>query len=159
MDSPPKLRYEIDLNRPIPRVPGQDVEIRSISTHDVDGVARLMLDAYVGTIDHEGETFQDAVGEVESYFEGDPLLEHSYVASIADEIVSGVLLMLWEGGPLIRCVMTLPAHKNQGLGRLLVSTTMTSLHEAGHTQVTLFITEGNTASEALFEAVGAVHVP
>ncbi len=159
VDSPSKLRYEIDLTRPVPTVISEDAEIRPITERDLDVLAKLMLDAYIGTIDYEGETLQEAVEEVESYFESEPMIEHSFVASINGEIASAVLVLLWQGSPFIGYVMTIPAYKNKGLGRLWGTAAMTSLHRVGRTQLTLFITQGNAPSEALFKAVGAVHVP
>jgi RimJ/RimL family protein N-acetyltransferase len=159
VDTPPKLRYQIDLTRPVPAFTSEDAEIRSITENDLDVLANLMLDAYIGTIDYEGETLQEAVGEVESYFDGEPMIEHSFAASIDGEIASTVLVLLWQGGPFIGYARTVPAYKNKGLGRLLVAATMTSLHQVDHTHLTLFITEGNTPSEAMFKAVGAVQVP
>ena len=59
---PEKLRYEIDISSPVPPVEaGDDLQIRTVAQGDLAGLARLMLDAYVGTIDYEGETLEQAV--------------------------------------------------------------------------------------------------
>ena len=41
---------------------------RTLTTADQQLLAGLMLDSYRGTIDYDGETIEDAMREVESYF-------------------------------------------------------------------------------------------
>ena len=41
---------------------------------DTEALAGLMLDAYVGTIDYEGENLEDARAEIEEYLTTDPIL-------------------------------------------------------------------------------------
>ena len=51
-----KLRYEIDLSNPVPTPsPHVGLQIRTITPADLAGLARLMLDAYIGAIDYEGD--------------------------------------------------------------------------------------------------------
>ncbi|GMQ98415.1 MAG: hypothetical protein BMS9Abin17_0925 [Acidimicrobiia bacterium] len=159
MDSPPKLRYEIDLARPVQTITSQDVVVRTITTDDANALASLMLDAYRGTIDSEDESLQDALEEVDSYFSHEPMIEHSYIATVDGSVASAVLVSLNRGKPFVGYVMTAPDHKNTGLGRTLVATAMASLRRAGHSQLVLFITEGNVPSEALFGSLGAAQVP
>jgi len=159
MDSPPKLRYEIDLTRPVQTITSQGVVLRTITADDADAVASLMLDAYRGTIDYEDENLKDALEEVQAYFSGEPMIEHSYIATIDGSVASAVLVSRNREKPFVGYVMTAPDHKNIGLGRNLVATAMASLQRAGHSQLVLFITEGNAPSEALFASLGAAHVP
>jgi L-amino acid N-acyltransferase YncA len=159
MDSPRKLRYEIDLTRPVQTNTSPDVVVRTITTDDVNALASLMLDAYRGTIDYEDENLQDALGEVEAYFSSEPMIEHSYLATVDERIAAAVLIQPLHEKPFVRSVMTAPDHKKTGVGRLVVSTAVASLRRAGHSQLVLFITEGNVPSEALFASLGAAHVP
>jgi len=155
-----KLRYEIDLTHPVRTVPLDGHDMRSITPDDLHGLARLMLDAYVGTIDYEGENLDDAVGEVRSYLEnGHPLLDRSYLAESEAGIVSAVLVSLSEGIPFIGYVMTAPDYKSLGLGRLVTTASLAALAQDGYEKVVFYITEGNLPSEALFGAVGAVLTP
>ena len=118
-----------------------------------------MLDAYEGTIDYEGETLDDAIGEVRGFLESESaLLDRSYVVEDEGKVVSGVLVSMVEGVPFIGYVMTVPSHKNQGLARLVVGVALNHLAADGHESAALYITEGNAASEALFRSVGAVRV-
>ncbi|HUG08176.1 MAG TPA: GNAT family N-acetyltransferase [Acidimicrobiia bacterium] len=156
---PQKLRYEIDLSGLTLGAGSHDPRVRSISRADHEGLARLMLDAYVGTIDYEDEGLEDAIEEVRSFLDdGDALLDRSYLVEDDGTIVSAVLVSLYEGMPFVGYVMTLPPHKDQGLARLVTVTALERLAADGHETVVLYITAGNTPSEALFRSVGAVQV-
>lgn len=157
---PEKLRYEIDLSEPVsvPDPPG-GLRIRTLTPADLASLARLMLDAYIGTIDYEDEDLDDAMEEVRSFLDDDAsLLDRSYLAEDDGEIVSAVLVSMSAGRPFIGYVMTLPSHKKQGLARLLITHLLKRLSDDGHETVVLYITEGNTPSERLFRSVGALQV-
>jgi hypothetical protein len=154
-----KLRYEIDLTSPVPVPDAGNASVRSVTRDDLDRLARVMLDAYVGTIDFEDEDLDDAVDEVRSYLDRGPLLEHSFVAEVGGEMASAVLLSLSDNTPFIGYVMTLPAHKGEGLARLVTTSSMSSLAGDDHRRIVLYITEGNVPSEALFRSVGAIPTP
>lgn len=156
---PQKLRYEIDLSGLTPVAATHDLNVRSISRDDLEGLAGLMLDAYVGTIDYEDETLDDAIGEVRSFMDDDSsLLDRSYLIEDDGTIASAVLVSVSEGRPFIGYVMTRPSHKKHGLARLVTITALECLAGDGHETVVLYTTEGNTPSEALFRSIGAVQV-
>lgn len=156
---PQKLRYEIELSDLTPVAMPDHLQVRSISRDDLEDLARLMLDAYVGTIDYEGEGLEDAIEEVTSFLDDDQaLLDRSYLVDDDGTIASAVLVSLAEGRPFIGYVMTRASHKNQGLARLVTTTALERLAGDGHETVILYITEGNTPSEELFRSVGAVRV-
>ena len=150
-----KIRYVIDLAPYRGRTESFDVETRTIVLHDRDALARLMLDAYVGTIDYEGETITEAVDEVDAWFAGSALLEHSYVAILSGSLVSAVLTMLIDDEPFIAIVMTDPANKNAGLARAVTERALIGMATAGHERVVLYITAGNRPSERVFASLGA----
>ena len=155
-----KLRYEIDLTNPIGAAASEAWPVRSITVDDLDGLARLMLNAYVGTIDYEDEDLDDAIEEVRSFFDADhPLLGHSYLVEKEGTFVSAILVLVSKGTPFIGYVMTLPEYKNSGLARLVTTASLESLADDGHNKVVLYITDGNRPSEALFRSVGAVQIP
>lgn len=154
-----KLRYEIDMSLPVPASASEGVNIRTVVPADLAGLAGLMLDAYVGTIDYEDETFDDALEEVSAFLEDDgSLLDRSYIVEDEGKIVSSILVSMSQGLPFIGYVMTIPSHKNQGLARLLVTHALNELCGDGHERVVLYITDGNIPSETLFRSVGAVQV-
>ena len=153
-----KIRYHLDPAAAPAPAPIPGVTTRLVSAADHHTLARLMLDAYRGTIDYEGEDLDDAVGEVGSWLGSDPILAHSAGASMGGDPVSAVMVSVVEDEPFIGYVFTDPAHKRRGLARLVVANALASLAAAGHRRVVLYITEGNVASERLFGGLGAVQV-
>jgi hypothetical protein len=114
-----------------------------------------MLDAYVGTIDYEGESLAEAISEVDSWLSGSPLLDHSFGAVTDDGLRSAVLVMEMQSEPFIAIVMTHPFLKRTGYGDSVTRATLESLRDAGHRRVVFYITNGNAASESLFSGLGA----
>lgn len=153
-----KVMYEIDLTAPRLEPDRAPVATRPLRSGDRSDLARLMLDAYVGTIDYEGESLDEALGEVDDWYAGTPLVDHSFGVEVEGELAAALLAMAVDGEPFVAIVMTAAAHKGMGLGRAVVQAALASLGRAGHPRVTLAITNGNTASERLFLAAGAVPV-
>ena len=152
-------RYLIDLDGWI--ISGTDPargEIRAPSLDDADGLAQLMLDAYVGTIDYDGENLGDAKIEIDEYLSSEPMLECSRVVEIGGELAAATLVSFWEEAPLVAYVMTRSLRKGQGLARVVLVSALDCLARTANRQVHAFITEGNTASERLFASLGAVRV-
>jgi GNAT superfamily N-acetyltransferase len=99
--------------------------VRPPTTADRHALAELMLDAYVGTIDYEGETIVEARAEVDLWYASpERLLERSLVAVEADAIVSAVLLSRIEETPFVAYLYTDPAWKGRGLGESLMRSAM-----------------------------------
>ncbi|GAB4212638.1 MAG: hypothetical protein OHK0022_48690 [Roseiflexaceae bacterium] len=137
--------------------------LRNPTPADAEQLAALMLDAYQGTIDYDGETLDDARGEVRSFFEQEttpPLLACSWVAQAGDELVAASLAVFWaqRDCPLIAYVMARAAHKGRGIARGLVGRSLGSLRAAGYTEVRAVITQGNLPSERLFARLGFVRL-
>jgi hypothetical protein len=120
-----------------------------------------MISAYEGTVDYDGESFQDAVVEVKTYLEvGDiqPLLACSWLFFLDGALASACLVSQRAGGqtPLIAYIMTGGEWKNQGLAKLVLAASLKCLGDAGFSQVTAFITDGNGPSESLFSGFGFI---
>lgn len=156
MTEPPKIRYEIALAPHRGHGEPLGFVTRNVVAGDRDALARLMLDAYMGTIDYEGETLSEAIEEVDSWLAGTPMLDHSYGGLVDGRLVSAVLLMVVDGAPLVRSVMTDPDHKGHRFAGAVTHAALESLRAAGSPFVALYITEGNTPSERLFASLGAV---
>jgi len=88
-----------------------------------------MLAAYVGTVDYEGETFTEPLGEIDEWLGGTPLMGDSFGVCVGGRLVSATLLMRRGDAPLIAYVVTDPAHKRAGLGRAAVEAAITSRSE------------------------------
>ena len=97
--------------------------MRAPVASDLDPLAELLLAAYRGTLDDEGETIVEAVAEVQSFFEGRlggrADLGCSRIELDGDRPVSACLVTWWEEeeAPLIAHVVTHPEWQRRGLWR------------------------------------------
>ncbi|MGH3079165.1 MAG: GNAT family N-acetyltransferase [Gaiellaceae bacterium] len=133
-----------------------DPAVRHPTPDDAESLAELMLDAYLHTIDYEGETIVEAREEVGRYVAGTPLLECSWLRLDGDAAVSALLVSHWadRGCPIVSYVMTASAWKGKGLASDLLARTLASLGATGLEEVRAVITEGNAPSEAVFARAG-----
>ena len=141
------------VNRPV----GLALPFRNPTPDDLPNLAELMLSAYEGTIDYGGETLDETVDEVRSYFEGrsgEPLLDCSFVALDLDAPVSACLISLWEGGPLLAYTYTGKLWKGQGLATGLVQLSINALHARGQQSLALWVTVGNAPAEHVYARLG-----
>lgn len=153
--------YTIDLTDWVDAESPAEPDIRAPTPNDAEALARLMLDAYRGTIDFEGdETIEDARQEVGDYLGLDSAdLTRSRLALVAGRLASACLVNSYATHSFVGYVMTHPDHKGHGIGTATLRASLRALAESGHRNVSAFITEGNTPSEAMFAAVGAVSRP
>lgn len=151
-------RFEYLVTKEVFRPSGislpDEVTIRIPHATDAEQLASLMIDAYVGTIDYEGEDLDDARGEVGRYLEGEAYLEASRVLEVGGVIQAGALLSRLAGAPMVGYVMTRAAMKNRGLATILLDQVAAAVWDDGHGDLRAFITAGNTASERIFTRAG-----
>src|SRR5215467_1003844 len=82
-------------------------------------LAHLMLAAYRGATDDEGETIAEALREVDDVLvsANRPFIpEASFVIEVDAALASASLVSLFRGAPLVAHVMTHPHYKRRGLG-------------------------------------------
>lgn len=126
---------------------------RPFAPPDRDAMAALMLDAYAGTIDDEGEDFDDALEAVDHYLSA-AVAEHSFVVLDDERVVAMAFAVVVDGLHYVDPIVVASAYKRRGLGRAAVHKILTSLLEAGVDDVGATITDGNEASEQLFLGLG-----
>ena len=128
---------------------------RNPSIADKQILAELMLDAYMGTIDYDDETIDDATREVESYFshKDSYWLNFSWLAFIENDLACASLVGFWEdrNSPIISYVMTSSQWKGKRFATTGVLRSIQSLAEKNYDKVYAVITEGNIPSEKVFE--------
>lgn len=133
---------------------------RNPSIADQQILADLMLDSYRDTIDYDGETIEDAIHEVESYFSGllqdSSWLDRSWLGFIEGNLVCASLVGFWKdrNSPIIAYVITASEWKGKHLARVSVLRSLQSLAEHNYTKVYAVITEGNFPSERVFTRIG-----
>src|SRR5262245_48839679 len=130
-----RFEYMFELkNFKHPEAPSQSIEAtwRNPSLEDQQKLAELMLDSYRDTIDYDGETIDDAVREVESYFSGlredSTWLNLSWLGFIEDSLACASLVSFWKdrNAPIIAYVMTASHWKGKHLATLGVSRSLKS---------------------------------
>ncbi len=133
--------------------------LRPISEGDLEALGTLMLEAYKGTIDYEGETLEDAVKEVSTVLKGGygPFLnECSYIIEDEGKMLSASMVVLSDEAdqPLLVFSMTHPDHKRKGMAEFLLKASINWLFDANYEELCLVVTEGNTGAIRLYEKLG-----
>ncbi|MGI9649249.1 MAG: GNAT family N-acetyltransferase [Acidimicrobiia bacterium] len=147
-------RVDRDAYRPSGRTLPADLEIRLPVVEDRMALADLMMDSYIGTIDYDGETHDQAVEEVDGALGGEALLSQSLLAVRDGVIQSAVLVNKANKDAFIGYVMTRAAVKGEGLASALLDLSAEAIWKAGYERITAWITEGNGPSEAIFLRAG-----
>ncbi len=132
---------------------------RVVAPSDREALAILLFAAYRGTIDDEGDSFADALAEIEKTFRGDYgrfLPECSFVVEEGEFLASACLVTFFEphDAPLVVFLMTRPEAKRRGLARHLLERSMNALLDAGHERLTLVVTDGNDPAQSLYRSLG-----
>ena len=141
------------------QTPAVHLGARHVGASDVEGLAKLMLAAYRGTIDDEGETLDSARAEIQRTFAaeyGRFLPDCSWLVEHGDTIRAACLATyfdMWQA-PIVAFVMTDPAAKGQGLATNLIKHSMNSLLVQGYTRLCLAVTEGNTPAQHIYNLLG-----
>ncbi|MGZ3679332.1 MAG: GNAT family N-acetyltransferase [Ktedonobacterales bacterium] len=141
------------------QTPAVHLGARHVSANDVEGLARLMLAAYRGTIDDEGDTLDGARAEIQRTLAaayGTFLPNCSWLIADGDTIRAACLVTyfdMWQA-PIVAFVMTDPASKGQGLGTNLIKHSMNSLLGQGYTRLCLAVTEGNAPAQHVYNLLG-----
>ncbi len=141
--------------RPLPRadVPG----MRAPTVDDKAGLARLLLEAYRGTVHDEGETIEQAFEEIERVFEGEygPFMASaSLVVEAEGQLVSAMLLTRWMDRPFVAHALTLPGWQRRGLARSGMVNCMSTLHGQGERLLALAVTLENEPAVQLYRSLG-----
>ncbi len=132
---------------------------RTVRPSDREDLAILLYAAFRGTIDDEGETFADALAEIDRTLDGDygdPLFDCSFVVERGEFLASACLIGHPEpdGVPLVVFSMTRPNAQREGLARYLIQRSIDALLDRGHTRLRLIVSEGNVPARSLYASLG-----
>lgn len=120
-------------------------------------LAHLMLAAYRGAADDEGETIAEALQEVDSVLVSAdrPFVpEASFVIEIDGALASASLVSRFRGAPLVTHLMTHPHYKRRGLGVSALLGSAKALVEQGWSSLSLYVTDSNAPALALYRKLG-----
>lgn len=156
--SPPRVRSTM-VARVQRREVAADPRVRAPRMADARAIAELMLAAYRGTIDDEGETPEETLDVVQQLFAGEygaMLWNISEVTERDGRLVSATICTVWEGRPFVAFAVTAPEYKGRGLARAGLMRAINRLAAAGDPVLRLVVTRGNTAAERLYDSLGFV---
>ena len=130
---------------------------RTVGPGDTRDLGALMLAAYRGTVDDEGETEDDAVGEVERTIDGEYgtfLFGCSLVIEHGSRAIGASMVTFFESRPFLAYLVVRPEMKRRGIGAWLVGTSGNALLSGGHSTLDLFVTEANEPAVNLYRKLG-----
>lgn len=130
---------------------------RSLRPDDAPALAALMLDAYRGTVDDEGETAEETLAEVNAMLEGKYgpwLADASFVVELDGRLVAACVITLWSDMPLVTQLFTHPDYTNRGLGKFLLTRSINALYDQGYEALVLYVTSGNASAEHVYATLG-----
>lgn len=134
-----------------------DDRISSVDTADEDALSRLLFNAYLGTIDQEEDTLEQAHQEIKKTFSGeygpfDPVASKIFVD--AGQLTSAVLITRFQNKPFVAFTLTAPASKGKGLARVCLAAAMSELFMQGEHEVRLVVTVANEPAIRLYTSLG-----
>jgi ribosomal protein S18 acetylase RimI-like enzyme len=124
---------------------------------DIPALGRLMYQAYLGTVDYEGETEEDAIAELNKTWEGgygEFNQSSSRVYEREGQLLSARLVNTWRGKPFIVYCFTHPSTKNQGLATVCMQSAIAALASRGESEVRLIVTLENLPAVQLYRRLG-----
>jgi GNAT superfamily N-acetyltransferase len=151
-----RRRFEMRLNL-TPQEVDPDQPARLVSRADVPELAHLMIGAYRGTIDDEGETLDEAAAEIQATMDGkygEFLSTCSFAIELDGVLVSACLVTFWEGMPLIAFTMTHPDRQNRGLMTGILKRSINAMIAEDHDEVRLLVTKANLPAVHVYERLG-----
>jgi GNAT superfamily N-acetyltransferase len=133
--------------------------VRKISKDDAESLGHLMLEAFRGTIDYEGETLADSIAEVNGALNGKygPFLDQcSFLIEQDGEAVSAVMVTFFEEMtlPLLAFAMTHPDYQSKGMSSHLIERSINALLDEGYDEAYLVVTEGNSPAIHMAQKIG-----
>lgn len=159
----PRVRNEWRRALPIDATPKRSgacagLKLRRPAQAEAEALGELLLDAYVGTVDYEGEDLAASAGVIQDFFAGKeytPDVSASVVAWRGPKAAALCMIAEWQARScrFVEYVATRSNEKGRGVGRLVLGESLHRLSRAGHAEVRAVITVGNTASEALFRSL------
>ncbi len=150
----PRSRMVADLSQ-LPPIPV--VECRTPGPGDTEALARLMLAAYRGSVDYEGEDEAQSLVEIGKTMAGEYGAFDGACSRVIDGdagLVSAALLTRWRQRPFVAFSMTDPRFTRMGYARATLVSAMHALRAAGETELSLVVTLANEPAIALYRGLG-----
>lgn len=137
--------------------PGDQFPSTRIDFHHANALSELLDISYRGTIDHEGESPEQCLSEIQATIGGKYgafLATASFVSVVDGRAIGASMITLWKGDPLIAFTMTDPSKQGKGLAAHLIRKSLYALRAEGYKELYLVVTEGNVPAERLYRKLG-----
>lgn len=136
-----------------------DQGLRNIQEADIDALGHVMYEAYLGTIDYNGETLDEAKSEIRETFQGKygKIIASACFLTEENLRITSAAVFSWyekEQMPLLTFTMTRASHKGQGLATKLLKNGLVALAKEGYSNCCLAVTEGNEPAISIYKALG-----
>jgi ribosomal protein S18 acetylase RimI-like enzyme len=133
--------------------------VRHVSPTDGQLLGRLLHAAYLGTIDDEGQSEEEAWQEAAETFMGryGPMIWRGSFIVLADEtraVSASVVTANEKLGTLLAFALTHPAYQKKGLASLLIEKSLDGLYAAAIGELSLVVTVGNDGAISLYRKLG-----
>ena len=131
--------------------------VRPFSYGDREQLGSLLFDAYLGTIDQEEDTLEQAHAEIRKTIDGEYgtfLPGSSMVVERLGLLQSAALLTRFHNRPFLAFSITRPDSKNLGLARACINSAMAELLATGEHELHLVVTLANAPAFHLYKSLG-----
>ena len=139
-----------------------DGEVLPLTAVDTEAMGAAFLDAYLDTIDYEGEGIEDAIAEVKDLFAGAYGRLHPEVSGCILEScsVASALFATESGdGIFIPYVITTKKNSGRGFATRLIKRAIQQAKNGGYRFIDLYVTKGNDRAEGLYRRLGFKDAP
>jgi GNAT superfamily N-acetyltransferase len=139
-----------------------DGEVLPLTAVDTKAMGAAFLDAYLDTIDYEGEGIEDAIAEVRDLFAGAYGRLHPEVSGciLKNGSVASALIAAESGdGIFIPYVITTKGNSGRGFATRLIKRAILQAKHGGYRFIDLYVTRGNDRAEGLYRRLGFRDVP
>ena len=132
-------------------------DVQPLSSVARTNLASLMLEAYRGTVDDDGETLDDAIDVVDSLMAGefgDVDQQASGVFIEGDAPIAATIVTHHNGRPLVAFSMTHPVAQRRGFARRGLRHCIGVLARGDCDEITLVVTSTNNGAVDLYRSMG-----
>ena len=149
------------LKSPVLAAEASSDYFQKVAPADLTQIGELMYDSFLGTIDYEGETLEDAISEVVEVFKGKygAVINDACLCVKENEVIISAVVFTWherENMPLLAFTMTRSSHKGRGFAKNLLRAGFSELFGIGHAQCCLVVTKGNEPAMSIYKSFGFV---
>lgn len=142
---------------------GEDAcEVLPLTAVETGAMGEAFLDAYLDTIDYEGEDVEDAIAEVRDLFAGAYgrlLPEVSGCILNNGSVVSALFATESGDGVFLPYVLTTKKNSGQGCATRLIERAILQAKHSGYRFIELYVTKGNDRAEGLYRRLGFKDAP